>query len=162
MNLPLSAFNEKIGIDVMTFGGTKNGMMFGEAVLFFRKDLAEMFPFIQKQSLQLASKMRYISAQFLCYLEKELWRKQALHANLMAQNIEEGLKQIANVGLVHPRQTNQLFISMPRQWIETLQNDFDLLLWDPSGIARMITSFNTKEEEVQAFLHRLAMVAGHE
>lgn len=159
LSASLRDFNQEIGIDVMTFGGTKNGMMFGEAILFFNKELSSLFPYMQKQSLQLASKMRYIAAQFICYLEKGLWRSQALHANKMANMLYEGLKTLPGVSLAHPLQTNQLFITMPRQWIDELQQEFELILWDPSGLARMITSWNTKEEEVMSFLSKIQQIA---
>lgn len=150
--LPLKEFSHKCGIDVMTFGGTKNGMMFGEAVLFFRKDLAALFPYIQKQSLQLASKMRYISAQFIPYLEKGLWKRNAEHANKMAKLLAMGLEKIPGVTFTQKVETNQLFFTVPKHWVEKLSENFVFLVWDSKPILRFITSFNTKEDEIHAFI----------
>ena len=85
------------GIDVLSFGGTKNGMMFGEAIIFFEKELARNFKYIRKQGMQLASKMRFIAAQFNSYLDNKLWLKNALHANRMAKMLHDKVSELKGI-----------------------------------------------------------------
>lgn len=160
LRVPLNSFGSSLGIDVMTFGGSKNGMMFGEAVLFFRQDLAEFFPFIQKQSLQLLSKMRYISAQFIPYLEKELWKRNAEYSNNMAKHLEDELKKIPGAAFCQKRESNQLFFSVPDHWVEELKKHFIFHVWDTKPTLRLITSFDTKEEEISAFVSHVKKLQG--
>lgn len=160
LNVPLKSFGRELGIDAMAFGGTKNGMMFGEAVLFFRQDLAELFPLMQKQSLQLSSKMRYISAQFIPYLEKELWHRNAHHANTTAKHLADELKKIPAVAFSQKVESNQLFFSVPDHWIPELKKHFIFHVWDTKPTLRLITSFDTKEEEIKAFVSQVKKLQG--
>ena len=94
LGLPFKAFTTDAGVDLLSFGGTKNGMMYGEAVCFLRPGLAEGFKYVRKQGMQLASKMRFISAQYIAYLSDGLWKECATHSNRMAKKLEEKLRGI--------------------------------------------------------------------
>ena len=101
------------GVDVLSFGGTKNGLMGGEAVIFFRPELAVNTPFIRKQGMQLSSKMRFISAQFLALFENDLWRHNAAHANAMAQRLHDAVVDIPGVTITQKVQANGVFAILP-------------------------------------------------
>lgn len=150
----LKEITADIGADVVTFGGTKNGMLFGEAVIFFRKELAQEFEYIQKQGLQLASKMRFLSAQYIPYLEKNIWYRNALHANEMCQKLAEGLEKNKDIKLAYPVESNQLFAYFPQSVIDNTLATFSYYVWnDKTNLVRMVTSFDTTEAEVQEFLN---------
>jgi threonine aldolase len=149
----LKAITADIGVDVLSFGGTKNGMLFGEAIIFFRKELAEEFAYIRKQGLQLNSKMRFLSAQFIPYLEKNIWQRNALHANKMCQQLAEGLAKKTGVELAYPVQTNQIFAYFPKEKIEMTQEKLFYYVWNEKlNLVRLVTSFDTTEIEVEEFL----------
>jgi threonine aldolase len=101
------------GVDVLTFGGTKGGLLGGEAVVFFRRDLAERYVFVRKQGMQLASKMRFVSAQLLRLLEGDLWRETAGHANAMAQRLADAAAQVPEVRVAYPVEANAVFVALP-------------------------------------------------
>lgn len=140
------------GVDALSFGGTKNGLMFGEAVVFFRPDLARDFPFIRKQGMQLCSKMRFIAAQFLALLEGGLWLKNASRANAMARLLADKVAGIPGLRLTQPVETNAVFASLAPQAITRLQERFAFYVWDHERhVVRWMTSFATTEAEVEAF-----------
>jgi threonine aldolase len=140
------------GVDALSFGGTKNGLMFGEAVVFFRPELAADFPFIRKQGMQLCSKMRFIAAQFLALLEGDLWRKNAQNANAMARLLAERLADAPGVRITQTPQTNAVFAALKPRVIEALQQRFAFYTWDyAANVVRFMTSFATTEAEVAAF-----------
>lgn len=147
-----------VGVDVLSFGGTKNGLMFGEVVIFFRSDLAEEFEYIHKQGLQLLSKMRYLSVQFIPYLKDNIWHRNAEHANKMCQRIAQGLLNRSDIKLVYPIQTNQIFAVFPQSIIANTRYIFPYYVWDEkNNIIRLVTSFDTTIEDVDEFL-RLAFI----
>jgi threonine aldolase len=149
----LGQFNGTLGIDILCFGGTKNGLLGAEAVLFFDPSLAKNYELVQKQLLQLASKMRFLSAQFLPYLKDEVWKKNASHANKMAQKLAAGLKQHPEIDFAQKVESNQLFLRLPKALLKALEKDFFFYVWDEKmNEIRMITSFDTKEKEVDLFL----------
>jgi len=140
------------GVDALSFGGTKNGLMFGEAVVFFRPGLARDFPYVRKQGMQLCSKMRFIAAQFLALLEGELWRENAAQANAMARLLAGELAGAPGVRIAQSPQTNAVFAALAPQVIERLQRRFAFYTWDHGqGVVRFMTSFATTEAEVRAF-----------
>ena len=143
------------GVDVITFGATKNGAFAAEAVVFFDLDDAEEFGFRRKRAGQLWSKHRFISAQFEAYLADDLWLEMASHSNSMAQRMAEGLSELPGVVLNHPVEANELFPSLPEKMIVGLEEDgFSFYRWpgtDP-GMLRLVTSFVTRQEEVEDFL----------
>ena len=144
------------GIDVLSFGGNKNGGMYGEAVVFFNRELAKDFPFIRKQGMQLASKMRYISVQFTTLLKEELWLKNARHANKMATLLAEKVMQIPGVEIMHPVQANGVFAKLPREMIAPLQEKQFFYIWnDAENVVRWMTSFDTEATDIDRFVNEI-------
>lgn len=141
-------------VDVLTLGGTKNGMLFGEAVLFFNKSDAN--PFLLKRSMQLASKMRFISCQFLTMFENMLWNKLATHANNLAMHFSKGLRDIPGIELTRPVETNAVFARMPPDLYRWLQSEVSFYLWnEQQQESRFMFSFNNTEQEVEKILKHL-------
>ncbi len=148
-----------VGVDVLSFGGTKNGIMFGEAVVFFDKKLSRNFKYVRKQGMQLASKMRYISAQFIALLSNNLWQKNAKHANDMAKYLEKKLKGIPKVKLTQKVETNGIFVTVPSKSIPLIRKKYFIYTWNEKvSEIRLMTSFNTKKEEVDEFVDYLKKV----
>lgn len=150
-----TTFKEMItdtGVDILSFGGTKNGLMFGEAIVFLNKDLAKNFMYIRKQGMQLASKMRFISAQFEAFLSGNLWYKNAKHSNDMAKLLAEKIKDIPQVEIVREVQSNGVFAIIPKKYIAKLQEEFNFYLWnEKTSEARLMCSFDTTEEDIDIF-----------
>lgn len=144
------------GIDVISFGGTKNGMMYGEAVVFLNPVLAENYKYIRKQSMQLASKMRYISAQFSALLSDDLWLNNARHANKMAKLLENEIKNIPEIKITQPVEINTIFAKVPGNIIKPLQEKFFFYVWDyDNNEVRWMTSFNTEEKDINIFVEEI-------
>lgn len=140
------------GIDVLSFGGTKNGMFCAESVIFFKKGLSENFKYIRKQGMQLASKMRFISAQFEAYFEKAIWKSNAIRSNSMAKLLEDEISTIKGVKVIYPVESNAVFAKISPEIIEKLQNHFFFYIWDEeNSIVRWMTSFDTTEEDIKKF-----------
>ncbi len=138
-----------VGVDVLSFGGTKNGLMFGEAVVFFNKKYAENFEFIRKQGMQLASKMRFISVQFDALMTNDLWLRNAQHANKMAQLLAHELKQIPSIQITQKVQANMVFAILPKKIISALQKRYFFhMLNKHTSEVRFVCSFETKENDV--------------
>ncbi|CAB4760698.1 unannotated protein [freshwater metagenome] len=147
------------GVDVLTFGGTKNGMMFGEAVIFFQPELAEHARFIRKQSAQLPSKMRYIAAQFSALLDDNLWLRNAGQANAMAQLLAHKVAKIPGVELQRLPESNAVFASLPPHAILPLVEWSPFYVWDPeSNLVRWVCSYDTTEEDVGVFSAGIARI----
>ena len=152
LDLPFRAFTVYAGIDVLSFGGTKNGMMLGEAVLFFNPELCKNTKYIRKQSMQLFSKMRFVSAQFLAYFNDELWKKNALHSNNMAKLLEQEVKKIPAIQLTQEVDANGVFAIVPSEIIPLLQEKYFFYMWDEHrSEVRWMTSFDTQEEDIIHF-----------
>lgn len=144
------------GVDVISFGGTKNGLLMGEAVVFLNSDLAQGFEYVRKQSMQLASKMRYLSAQFIAHLQDDLWLKTATHANKMAKLLEEKIKKISRIKITRQVQTNAVFASIPKEIIKPLQEKYFFYVWNESvNEVRWMTHYNTQEEDIESFVKTL-------
>lgn len=140
------------GVDVMSFGGTKNGMMYGEAVVYFDPALAANARFIRKQATQLPSKMRYVAAQFEALLTDDLWLHNARHANAMARVLADAVRDIPGVGLTREPAVNSVFATMPADAIVALQERSFFWPWDESiHEVRWMTSFDTTTEDIDAF-----------
>ena len=150
LNCSLKNITSDIGIDVLSLGGTKNGMMLGEAVIIFRKDFVDDFKYLRKQSMQLLSKMRYISAQFKAYFEDDLWLKNALHANKMAKFLSNKLRKLEpDIKIVYKVEANAVFVKLPKRYIEPLKKMFYFYVVDSNGpIIRLMTSFETQESDI--------------
>jgi threonine aldolase len=153
-------FTIDAGVDVLSFGGTKNGMMFGEAVIFFKPELAKQFKYIRKQSMQLHSKMRFISSQFEALLTNDLWKRNATHANRMAKLLETELRS-AGIALTQSVDANGLFALMPPAITEAMQQENYFYIWnEKTGEVRMMCAFDTTEETVKNFGKKLRELTG--
>ncbi len=149
-------FTADAGVDILSFGGTKNGMMYGEAVVFFNKAMASDFKYRRKQGMQLASKMRFISAQFLAFLENDLWKKNAGHANKMAKLLEKEVGKIPGIQITQKVEANGVFAILPKDLIPGLQEEYFFYIWDEErGEVRWMTSFDTTEEDILGFVELL-------
>lgn len=145
-----------VGIDVLSFGGTKNGMMFGEAVIFFNTSTANEIPFIRKQLMQLHSKTRFIAAQFSAVLKDNLWLKTASHANRMAQKLANEATKIPGVRITQEVQGNEIFAIIPRDKIQVLQEKCFFYVWDENASeVRWVCSFDTTESDIIEFVNLL-------
>jgi threonine aldolase len=145
-------FTADAGVDVLSFGGTKNGMMYGEAVVFFNKELSENFKYIRKQGMQLASKMRYIAAQFSTFLSNDLWKKNAAHANKMAKLLYNEVKNIPGIEITQKVESNGVFAIIPSEIIPILQKEYFFYVWDEDRAeVRWMTSFDTTEDDILQF-----------
>ncbi len=153
LDCDLKAISSDAGVDVLSFGGTKNGMMFGEAVIFFDPDLSKDFKYIRKQGMQLHSKMRFIAAQFSALLSNDLWRNNASHANAMAKIMEEKLKPIEQIKMTQPVETNAIFAIVPEKIIEPVQNEYFFYVWiEDTNEVRWMTSYDTEESDINDFI----------
>jgi threonine aldolase len=148
-----------LGVDVLTFGGTKNGMMGGEAVLFFNPPLSSDFLFLRKQGMQLASKMRFLAVQFDTLLTNDLWRRSAEHSNRMAKLLEAQLRTVPQVRIAWPVEANGVFAQIPQHAIETIKERYFYYPWiEEDCIVRWMCSFDTTEEDVREFSSFVAEV----
>lgn len=140
------------GIDVLSFGGTKNGLLGAEAVVFRDAELAVQAGFVQKSSMQLPSKMRFMSAQFVALLEGDLWQRSAAHANAMAARLAEAVRGIDGMRIVREPQANAVFVTLPPAAIPALQAEYPFYVWDESTHeCRWMCSWDTTPEDVDAF-----------
>lgn len=146
----------RAGIDVLSFGGTKNGMMFGEAVIFFNNSLCKDILYIRKQAMQLHSKSRFIAAQFSAVLKDGLWLKTAAHANRMAQKLANEASLIPGIKITQEVQSNEIFAIIPRDKIAELQEDYFFYVWDEhASEIRWVCSFDTTESDIIEFINIL-------
>ncbi len=140
------------GADVLSFGGTKNGLLGAEAVVLLNPDLAHDFLYIRKQSMQLASKMRFLAAQFDALLSDDLWLQCAGHANAMAARLASALADVPGLTITRPVQTNAVFAALPGPVIPSLQRDYPFYVWDEAADeVRWMCSWDTTEEDVDGF-----------
>ncbi|WP_049579076.1 threonine aldolase family protein [Streptomyces sp. SBT349] len=157
LGVPLRAFTTDAGVDVLSFGGTKNGMLFGEAVVVLTPGAVRAMPHIRKYSMQLASKMRFVSAQFEALLAGDLWLRSATHANAMARRLAEGARRVPGVEVLYPVQGNAVFARLPHDAGERLRKRHRFYFWDEAaGEVRWMCAFDTTEEDVDAFLAALS------
>jgi threonine aldolase len=155
----LRSFTVDAGVDVVSFGGTKNGMMYGEAVVFCRPELATHAPFVRKQLAQLPSKSRFISAQFLALLANDLWLDLARHANGMARELAARLDGIAGVTLKSTPAVNSVFATLPSDAIDALQKWCPFYVWDDAASeVRWMTAWDTTPADVERFVEGVAAV----
>jgi threonine aldolase len=153
LSVSLRELTAGAGVDVLSFGGTKNGMMYGEAVVFFDPSLAEGFKFVRKQGAQLPSKMRFIAAQFTALFAEDLWLETATHANRMAQLVAAALREIPQVRLTQPVESNAVFAVVPRESIERIRERFFFYVWnEQTSEVRLMCSFDTTEEDVRELM----------
>ncbi|HAN19796.1 MAG: threonine aldolase [Bacteroidetes bacterium GWC2_33_15] len=153
LNKNFKDFTKDAGVDILSFGGTKNGMMYGEAILFLNKNLGKDFKYIRKQGMQLASKMRFISAQFERYLTDNLWYENAQHSNKMAQLLASKIKEIPQIKITQKVEANGVFAIVPKEIIPELQKEYFFYEWDEvRSEVRWMASFDTTENDILNFV----------
>lgn len=152
LDASLKSITADAGVDVLSFGGTKNGMIYGEAVVFFDPKLAEDFKFIRKQGMHLPSKMRFISGQFETLLSGDLWSRSAAHANRMARLLASELEKVPQITLTQAVEANGVFAIVPKQFIPQLQKKYFFYVWNEAiSEVRLMCSFDTSEEDIHDF-----------
>jgi threonine aldolase len=155
-------FTTDAGVDVLSFGGTKNGMMFGEAVCFLKPGLSSDFKYIRKQGMQLASKMRFISAQYIAYFGNNLWKECASHSNSMAKILADKLTQFKEIKITQKVKSNGVFVIMPHEVAERMRKHYFFYPWDEKRSEyRLMASWDTKEEDIEDFIRLLAIELKH-
>jgi threonine aldolase len=149
----LRAITADVGVDVVSFGGTKNGLLGAEAVVLLEPRLAEGFEYVRKQSMQLASKMRFLAAQFEALLAEDRWLVLARHANAMAARLARAVHDLPGVAITRPVEANAVFATLPASAAAALQERFPFYVWDePAGEVRWMCAWDTTEEDVDAFV----------
>jgi len=152
LGVPLRAFTRDAGVDVVSLGGTKNGLMFGEAVVVFDPQTAEALKYLRKMNMQLASKMRFVSAQLVALYEGDLWLRSAAHANAMAARLRAAVEDIDGITLTQATESNAVFAALPPGSADRLREKFRFYDWNAAtGEVRWMCSFDTTEEDVDAF-----------
>ena len=161
LNCSMKQVTVDAGVDILSFGGTKNGMMMGEAVVSFRPEITENLQYYRKQSAQLASKLRYLSAQFIPYLENNLWLENAMKANISAAKLAEALKQYPKIQFTQKVETNQIFFTIPAEPLKKLQDRYFFYMWnEDNNEARLVTSWDTTGEDIAQFEQDLKEIMG--
>ncbi|GAB3595351.1 threonine aldolase family protein [Microbacterium tumbae] len=163
LDAPLAAFTSDAGVDVLSFGGTKNGAMLGEAVVVLNPEASEGLIYSRKFNMQLSSKMRFVSAQLIALLEGDLWLRNARHSNAMAQRLRAGIEaglsdgSVRGVEFTQPTQANGVFATLPEGVADALRSSFRFYDWDAARReVRWMCSFDTAEEDVDAFIAELS------
>ncbi len=157
LRVPPRSLSWEAGVDVLCFGGTKNGLAVGDAVIFFDRALAEGFDYRRKQAGHLLAKMRYVAAPWVALLESGAWRRNAEHANAMARRLEHALRDVAGIRLSYPVQANGVFVEMPDAWAESLRSR-GWHFYSIAGAERLMCSWDTEAEDVTAFARDLRAV----
>jgi threonine aldolase len=161
LDVSLRALTRDAGVDLLSFGGTKNGLLFGEAVVSLEPSLAGGLPYLRKQSLQLASKMRFLAAQFEALLRDQLWLQGARQANAMAARLAGAVAELPGVQITRPVQANSVFAILPAAAREALLERFDFYTWDEAtGEVRWMCAWDTTERDVDAFAAALRECLG--
>ena len=150
----------KSGIDVLSFGATKNGCIAAEAIIFFKPELVGNLPFLMKRSGHLLSKMRFVSAQLEAYISNDIWLRNAKHANLMGKKLSEGLDANQNIELAYPTEANEVFAKFPKPIIEHLNSEgYKMNQEELDGKAvRLVAAWNTKESDVDQLLETISQI----
>ena len=150
--MPLRAITTDAGVDALSFGGTKIGLLGAEAVVLLREELGEGFLYRRKQAMQLASKMRFVAAQLDALLEGDLWLRAATHANAMAQRLADAIGGLDGVRITQPVEANGVFAILDPAATERLQRDWPFYVWDEgTGEVRWMTAWDTEPADVDAF-----------
>jgi threonine aldolase len=159
LGVSLRALTGDLGVDILSFGGTKNGLLGGDAVVVLEPRLADGFEYLRKQSLQLASKMRFLAAQFDALLTDSLWQRSASNANAMAARLAAAVRGVPGLEITRPVQTNAVFATLPAAATATLQEQFAFYVWDETiGEVRWMCSWDTTEDDVAGFAKAVADV----
>lgn len=153
LGVPLRAITTDAGVDLLSLGATKNGALGAEAVVFLRPGLGGHFKYVRKQGMQLASKMRFVAAQFVALLEDGLWRRSAEHANAMARRLADGVRDLPGLRITQPVEANAVFAELAPAAVARLQETFYFYVWNErTSEVRWMTAFDTRPDEVDAFV----------
>lgn len=160
LNQPFKAFTTDLGVDAISFGGTKNGLLMGEAVIFLNKSLAQEFKYVRKQSGQLPSKSRFIATQFTAYFKDDLWKEISANSLNRATELYELVKDIPGMTLREKPQSNAVFATIPQEWVKALREKYFFYVWDENTFeCRWMTSWDTTSEDVQGFAKAIKELA---
>jgi threonine aldolase len=152
LQVPLRAFTRDAGVDILSFGGTKNGLLFGEVVVALNPEAAHGLVYLRKMNMQLASKMRFLSAQFIALLQDDLWLRSAAHANAMAARLRAAVDTIDGVQPTQETESNGVFATLPEGVADRLRESFRFYDWNEAAReVRWMCSFDTTEEDIDAF-----------
>jgi len=155
----LRELSRDCGVDVLSLGGTKNGMMMGEAVIAFRPELIDRLMFLRKQSAQLYSKMRYLSAQYIAYFQDDLWLQNATHSNAMAQYLFDQIRNLPGLRFTQTVEANSLFLILPQKVIQKMLECYFFYMWNESANeVRWVCSWDTTRSDVDAFVEHLKTI----
>lgn len=156
LNKSFKEITTDLGVDVVSFGGTKNGLMMGEAVIFLNKELSQDFKYIRKQTTQLPSKSRFIACQFQAYFSNDLWRSIAHHSHEMALYLYESVRTIPGIEVREVPQSNVVFAKIPGSWVKKLREHYFFYVWDENTFeCRWMTSWDSKKEDIDGFVKLL-------
>jgi threonine aldolase len=152
LGVPFSAFTRDAGVDIVSFGGTKNGLMAAEAIIVLNPEAVDGLIYLRKMNMQLASKMRFVSAQLIALLEGDLWSRSASHANAMATRLRAALESVHGVHFTQPTQANGVFATLPPGVADELRKEFRFYDWNPAtGEVRWMCAWDTTESDVDRF-----------
>jgi len=155
LGVELKSVTADVGVDILSFGGTKNGAMLAESLVFFNPKLAVNFEYFQKQCLQLVSKMRFIAVQFEALLSNNLWQSNAIHANKIATLLSGRIEEEIGLAAQYPVQANSVFVRFTKKQAIRLLEKYFVYEWDDNGLIRFMTSFDTSEEDIDKLLKDL-------
>jgi threonine aldolase len=155
LGVSLREFTTEAGVDILSFGGTKNGLLYGEAIVVLNPAVSEGLTYLRKLTMQLSSKMRFVSAQLIALLEGDLWLRSAQHSNAMAARLRGSLesRNLPNLGFTQPTEANAVFATLPNDAADRIRERFRFYDWDrAAGEVRWMTAFDTQESDVDAFV----------
>lgn len=156
LNKTFKELTTDLGVDLLSFGGTKNGLLFGEAVVILNPDLKKKAPYVRKQLGQLPSKSRFIAAQFIAYLKADLWKEIASHSMKMAQHLRILVEGLPQVSVTQPTDSNAVFATIPQAWIKNLREQYFFYVWDEHTFeCRWMTTWDTQLDDVKSFAKAL-------
>lgn len=156
LNKTFKELSTDLGVDLLSFGGTKNGLLMGEAVVILNADLKKKAPYVRKQLGQLPSKSRFIAAQFLAYFKNDLWKEMATHSMKMAQHLRILVEGLPNVRVTQPTDSNAVFAEIPSAWVKNLKDQYFFYVWDEHTFeCRWMTTWDTQMEDVKGFAQAL-------
>jgi len=159
LNINLKQLTRETGVDVVSFGGTKNGLMGAEAILFFNPQLSKNLRYHKKQALQLPSKSRFLAAQFYAFLKNDLYKEIASHVHNLAKDLEKKLKAFSEIEITEPVQSNALFVKIPKSWIKPLREKYFFYVWDENtGVLRWMFSFDFQTKDVDNIVRAIQEV----
>jgi threonine aldolase len=160
MNKTFKELTTDLGVDVVSFGGTKNGLLFGEAVVILNQDLKKRAPYIRKQLAQLPSKSRFVAAQFLAYFKNDLWKDLASHSMKRAQELRLLIEGTPHIEITQPTDSNAVFVKFPQNWVKELRESHFFYVWDENTYeCRLMTSWDTEQEDVEAFAEKIKQLS---